>query len=720
MERAHVFEAILVIVLIILAGLLYIAIVSPTAPTATGWEMQGNGSVRYMFTGSNDTLYIFQPGNVTAIESNGRVAWNLHVPEPWKAIDINGYEQRLPLVDEAGGFLYLCLIGPVQGAKEVDNDTFGVRHAANVTAKLIAISPSGRVSWEYPFIAGVVEWDDYGGVFGYLSGLYIRSFDGRIYLLHNNQEDVLDSNGKLLFTIGNTTEPVAVDESGRIYAVYATGVKAYDQDGKPLWSSDIGENIVGTYDYNSYPPVYRCMPQYANGTLYVPLNNGTAAIGTDGHIKWVRHVTRGIYMPFGALPVDSRGYAYLMIPQPDWYTYVCSISPDGVVNEDAWRYGINASIWPGASDDGTVYLVTDNSPFPYPAFNSTVDAGPMPIITVTALDIGRNRELWNFSVPSEDVRRVTLNAKNWDTVVPNINTYILDDNKVPGLFRGLPADSFILHHVPDTRITINPGKNIVYISYYSGMYESPIIFNRSQAVYVNSLYALDNNGTLLWKQPIDGYVTHTVAGNETFYYNTYDGRIGGSKVNIAAGIALAALAYVFLRFFMLGTISRAKTRLDQNENRNVVRRYIVANPGVTATDLARDLSMNIGTIRYHLFILTMNHKVITHRADNKYLRYFTNAGTYSKEEQSLLALLRRKPLWETLRAVAEKPGLSGPELAEKLNVSTTVAHRDLTMLSQKGIIVPVLGSDRGHGYVIRSEQRERVEKAMELLRPKEG
>ena len=41
---------------------------------------------------------------------------------------------------------------------------------------------------------------------------------------------------------------------------------------------------------------------------------------------------------------------------------------------------------------------------------------------------------------------------------------------------------------------------------------------------------------------------------------------------------------------------------------------------------------------------------------------------------------------------------------------------NLTMLVQRGIIEQVPGSDRGHSYSIKDEHRERVRKAMDLLR----
>ena len=196
----------------------------------------------------------------------------------------------------------------------------------------------------------------------------------------------------------------------------------------------------------------------------------------------------------------------------------------------------------------------------------------------------------------------------------------------------------------------------MYLSYYSIMYESPVIFNRSRAVYVNSLYALDNNGTLLWKQPMDGYVTHAVARNDTFFYSTNGGRIGGNTVNVAAGIALIAAAYVFLRFFIIGTVARARTKIESNRNRNDLLKFINENPGVTAVDISRGLEMNLGTIRYHLFILSANHKIVPYKDDGKFLRYFRNSGAYSREERSWLSLMRREPIRKVIACAGTQPG----------------------------------------------------------------
>ena len=72
---------------------------------------------------------------------------------------------------------------------------------------------------------------------------------------------------------------------------------------------------------------------------------------------------------------------------------------------------------------------------------------------------------------------------------------------------------------------------------------------------------------------------------------------------MVAGIAFAAIVYLFFRCFVLGTVTRARSRLDKNKNRKAVLQFIVDTPGATAVDVARAQKMEPGHIRYHLLIL---------------------------------------------------------------------------------------------------------------------
>ncbi len=49
----------------------------------------------------------------------------------------------------------------------------------------------------------------------------IQAVNGRVLVFHDFGEDVLDSTGKLLFTIDNVAGPMAVDAGGHMYGVAA-------------------------------------------------------------------------------------------------------------------------------------------------------------------------------------------------------------------------------------------------------------------------------------------------------------------------------------------------------------------------------------------------------------------------------------------------------------------------------------------------------------------
>ncbi len=192
-------------------------------------------------------------------------------------------------------------------------------------------------------------------------------------------------------------------------------INAYDSDGKLLWSKDIGERVTGTYDnFAGLQPVFRSLPLCAGDMLYVPVDNGTAAIGTDGNLKWIRHLTGANFYPFRPLPVDDNGNVYMEGVLSAGPSYVCTISPDGTISRDAWEYdrADGGYTEPAARSDGTVFIITNSKKFPLEAFNRTMQGGQMTVNTLTAYNISSRQALWSFNAPAEDVHRITLNSSN--------------------------------------------------------------------------------------------------------------------------------------------------------------------------------------------------------------------------------------------------------------------------------------------------------------------
>jgi predicted transcriptional regulator len=209
--------------------------------------------------------------------------------------------------------------------------------------------------------------------------------------------------------------------------------------------------------------------------------------------------------------------------------------------------------------------------------------------------------------------------------------------------------------------------------------------------------------------PVDSFVTSMAANNSTIYYGMSNGAISvGQTGSIAGGIAIVAMLYVFFKFFLAGSVTRARKLLDKNANRNAVYDHILKNPGSTLYDISRALGMNIGTTRYHLYILGMSHYIVTHYTGVKYVRYFTNSGSYSKEEQSIISLVRRDVMRKILGLLIERPGLSNRQISQALNTPESSVSKYMKELSSGGI---VMKSPMG-SYSIKAEYQPLIANAL--------
>lgn len=783
MKKSHAFEAVSVILLIGLIGLLYFAIAS-TSHTENAWEKKANGSVDYMFVGSDDTLYTFSGNDIAAFAKSGNLLWQLNVSSDWQVLnnwimpeylDERGYTSTVfgpyPIVAENDGSLYLFEMSDLNETDvKIASSNITEKIAGNNSvytspevpyitkpAKIVKISPKGNVEWVYSFLTNLSTWDIQGLAkpydYGMKKPIAVSVHGDRIYLFHDYTEDVLDTGGKLLFRIGNVSDPAAVDGLGQIYVVHAvkptpeqfnqsiertyaangsisnydaamisedltymltsSTVEAYSRDGSLMWSRDIGANVTRAFMDEQVWPYYNTLPLLGSGRLYVPIKNGIVELGLNGTVSWTTHVKGSGYVLFPMMPLDSRGNVYMTnTGQSPAQASLITISPEGRVADNVWPYAeyddvnYDPGLVPVGSNDGIVYAY-ENTGYslyymPESAFNETLSTRRFGADTIVAYDVAKGRELWNFTIPVSDVHLITLD----------------ENDEANALLWHQPVYTPIIASAAPTRpdkegdIRVYTGRNVTYVNYYYSIFDTPMVYNQSRCIYARGIYALDNNGSLLWEKDVNGFVDKMAAGNATIYYSLDNGRIGGSGVNVVAGIAVAAIVYMFLRFFMLGAVTRARDRLEANRNRRSLFQYIVDHPGVTAADMAKELGLNMGTIRYHLFILSMNHKVVIHRDKGKFLRYFKNSGAYTDSEKVLVSMMRRKPLQRIVHVLIEKPRLSGPDLAKELNISDQAIYRHIAELQERDIIEKLQGNDRNIVYSIKGERVEQIKRLM--------
>ena len=602
---------------------------------------------------------------------------------------------------------------------------------------------------------------------------------GRIYVYHDYNETVIDANGMLLWSIDNVADPVSVNENGLVYAVPArvpdNGYAQPYTDQADYWANLYHSAKGGTvYEWNimgvmlddyrvpsamvdayypngtlywrAYPGslVYRQyfdddrLPLYNNGTIYVPLDNGIVAYDLQGREKWVKtydandfqfpvvdafNMSRnmpGDFRLYDLMPFDSKGDVYLeYISRDDMpyentpittgyqQLYLMTIGPDG---KELSRQMFYTNKYVVAST-GIGYATSDSSinmtwNFRSNAVDNYIVSNLSDLSTksLIAYDMGDGRQLWNYTFPVNSPTITTVDASNAGDIIPFYYTW------------GYPSSDS--GNVIETNVEVPQvisGHGRVYAYFRSTNYDTPIVFGKSRAAFVSGVYALDENGSLLWNKTISGNAySMNVVNNSTIFYRTYDGRFVVTGAGAAVGFALTAILYIFIRFFCIGAIARAHSRINKNENRNAVYDFIAKNPGLTLYEISRGLGMNIGTVRYHLFILGMNHRIVPYDGESKFVRYFTNSNSYSREDQAVVSLMRRESYGKVLGFMLTRSATSNVEIAMELGVQESVVSRCIKELTEKGIVVRDISGTRST-YAIDDSYRDRIASAMERL-----
>lgn len=753
MRKLSLFETLGLLLLVALLAVLYL-VVTTTPQSVTGWNFQGTGRVQYMTVGDNDSLYAFKSDEIYALDSAGNLAWDFHVPQQWKTLNtwerpvyaegttgVSRTVESYPVSDAANGSLYVFVLPNVTADSLKLKVYQDMSPYIALDSAVLAISPDGKLAWELPVTvmvpsADVLKIDDMSQLV-MTRPVALQASGDRVYVFHDYTETVVGSDGKVLFELRNVSRPAAVDEAGHIFIVRAekptqayinslqpgedtislesdpdalvpsSTVEGYDRSGQQLWSRDVHENVAPQYVSEDIWPEFNTLPLYKNGTLYVPLKNSIIAMDSLDAIKWWRSFPgSNPYVMFDLMPVDDQGNVYMKTfskTSSSYSSYITVISPDGLTYYAPWVYTSQYdTLRHTAASDGIVYGIDRTS------FGTLKSLKDLQTLTLTAYDVKNSSALWSSTLPLQRSTEVVLNSSNVADVLKGV-----DASYPTSSYYALSGKAFTPVGWPE--ISIYPGDSLVYVSFRSTNYDAPLVLNKSHAAYSSGIYALDSGGKLVWQKALSEPVTSAAANNSTIYYATTSGQIFSNRVNIVVfGLAALAAGLVLFKFAGLGTVTRARARLNQNDNRNAVHQYILANPGCTAVDIGRDMSLNVGTIRYHLLILAINHKIVEHK-DDKYLRYFTNSNTYSLAERTVISLMKREPMWRVLSELAEKPGLSNVEISRLLNISTGASSRHMNELFQKGIVTKTPQGDRGFAYAIKDEYKVYVQKMLERL-----
>lgn len=733
MKRSSLFEVILALLLIALLFVTYVMVMTGGQTATEKWTVPDvaanpeNMVYGNVFSCDNGMLYTVDGRNIHALDGNGSTIWSYDIPNKFLLQGDTGRWAGLKAATDNRNNLYIIISSEAVNGNFYHNWQF------------LAISPNGKLLWNRTPPNFIQQ-----------GGPDIKVHGDRLYYFTGEEEYILDLNGNEVKWIKGVYSQPSVDENGILYLVpgriECTSIKAYAPDGSLLWSHDFDEYGLG----NIIVPRYNEMPIYDNHTLYVWLEHGALALNQDGSLKWklpFNSYNTGmhrawfdsngdVYLSFQVMSGPSYGTPDILVVHPDGTQealgHIANI--DRIIDARDIHGGVAYCVdvissqstgeWygyephEGLIEDLKRYYMNDSSTSPPGLGMPKLDKLPnnrgindLDTYNITAYNVKTGEGLWSYTIPLSPQRTV-LNPSNANKVI-FYTQGIDDDNSVT------PVEWYASNGIPQGKkalcsyswIDLAPSKKLLYLDFWSYNYEVPAFYNQSQCVYSGGIYALDNNGKLVWDKSMSSRVTYMEERNGTIIYGTGDGKVSAAVVDMAAGAALLAAFYLFLRFFAAGTVARARSRIDKNEKRNSILKFIVDNPGSTLRDIARGTGVNLGTVRYHVFILGLNHRIVSFAADDKHVRYFTNSGTYSKEEQLVISLMRRESMGRILTLLMEKPGLTNIEISSALGIQESAVSRYMKELSGKGV---VSRPQSGLAYSIKNDYMNAIARASGL------
>ena len=101
-------------------------------------------------------------------------------------------------------------------------------------------------------------------------------------------------------------------------------------------------------------------------------------------------------------------------------------------------------------------------------------------------------------------------------------------------------------------------------------------------------------------------------------------------------------------------------RLLNNKNRRAIIDYIGKHPGCTVTDISFNTRINRGTVKYHLFLLLRERKIVRKNDGNK-IYHFKNSGICLEKKQ-VFGYIQNPRKRQILAAIQNDPASAIPLL----------------------------------------------------------
>jgi DNA-binding transcriptional ArsR family regulator len=136
---------------------------------------------------------------------------------------------------------------------------------------------------------------------------------------------------------------------------------------------------------------------------------------------------------------------------------------------------------------------------------------------------------------------------------------------------------------------------------------------------------------------------------------------------------------------VLGLYARVtRAEVFDNSVRERIFHAIKANPGLSASDLAKAAGVSWGTTIYHLDVLEQN-RMVTSLRKGRHRRYFENGAALTVPKETV-AVLQNPVTAQVVTSIQGQPGATQKELAGRVGLTPQALHWHLQRLVAVGLV----------------------------------
>ncbi|MBQ3718616.1 MAG: winged helix-turn-helix transcriptional regulator [Methanomicrobium sp.] len=158
------------------------------------------------------------------------------------------------------------------------------------------------------------------------------------------------------------------------------------------------------------------------------------------------------------------------------------------------------------------------------------------------------------------------------------------------------------------------------------------------------------------------------------------------KVSVILGTLFSLICLLKYALLFFGRTKTAKTDSDADGgNKKTIYDAVCENPGIISAEISELTGINVGTARYHLYILEKSRKIFHVKKGGK-VYYFRNDPAFTESKIADIIVARNENRRLILKIVQERPGISNKHISDAIGIDKSTVHWHVKCLCDVGAV----------------------------------